>query len=159
MPALAASFGTPHGIRRMFGHGTAAQRYVAPLGRALFALIFIVSAPHLISGAAVDAARQHGVPLPYLAVPAAGIIALLGGLSLAFGYRGRLGAWLLVVFLVPVTMFMHAFWAEGNPATAQMQQIEFLKNAALIGAALAFAYFGAGPVSVDERFAEKWRYR
>jgi putative oxidoreductase len=159
MPTLAGTFGRRPAMRPMFGYSSAAERYMAPLGRVLFTLIFIVSAPHLISGAAVGAARQHGVPLPSLAVPVAGILALVGGLSLAVGYRGRIGAWLLVLFLVPVTMFMHAFWGESNPATVQAQQIEFLKNVALAGAALFFAYFGAGPVSVDEHFAQKWTHR
>jgi putative oxidoreductase len=151
MPTLAAPFARHHRIGPLFGSRTAAQRYIVPLGRILFALIFVLSAPSLISGAAVGAAHQHGVPLPSLAVPLAGLVALAGGLSLALGYHGRIGAWLLVLFLVPVTLYMHAFWGEGHSATAHTEQIEFLKNLALVGAALIVAYFGAGPVSLDER--------
>jgi putative oxidoreductase len=151
VPSLTAPFARHHRIGPLFGAGTSAQRYLAPLGRVLFALIFILSAPHLISGAAVGTAHQHGVPFPSLAVPLAGIIAGIGGLSVALGYHGRIGAWLLVLFLVPVTLTMHAFWAEGTPAAAQTQQIEFLKNLALVGAALFVAYCGSGPVSFDER--------
>jgi len=148
---LTVPFARQHRIGPLFGSSTSARRYLAPLGRLLFALIFILSAPHLISGAAVGAAHQHGVPLPSLAVPVAGVIALIGGLSVALGYHGRIGAGLLVLFLVPVTLYMHAFWAEGSPAAAQMQQIEFLKNLALVGAALFVACVGPGPVSFDER--------
>jgi putative oxidoreductase len=150
MPTLAAPFGR-HRIGPLFGSSATAQRYVVPLGRLLFALIFILSAPTLISGSVIEAAHQHGVPLPSLAVPLAGIIALAGGLSVALGYHGRIGAWLLVLFLVPVTLYMHAFWGASNAAAAHTQQIEFLKNLALIGAALLVAYFGSGPLSLDER--------
>jgi putative oxidoreductase len=90
------------------------------------------------------------VPLASLAVPLAGLIALAGGLSVALGYHGRIGALLLVLFLVPVTLYMHAFWAEAGGA-AQAAQIEFLKNLSLLGAALFLVYFGSGPISLDER--------
>jgi len=135
------------------GHSTG-EHFVVPLGRVLLALIFILSAPHLISGAATAQAQHHGVPLASLAVPLAGILALVGGLSVALGFHARIGASLLVVFLLPVTLFMHAFWSESNPANMQMQQIEFLKNMALLGASLIVAYFGAGPLSADS-----WRRR
>jgi putative oxidoreductase len=149
MPAFATRdrFGLTRGY-------SSAERFVVPLGRMLLALIFIVSAPHLLSGAATAQAQHHGVPLASLAVPLAGILALVGGLSVALGFHARVGAWLLVVFLLPVTLFMHAFWSESNPATVQMQQIEFLKNMALVGGSLIVAYFGAGPLSADA-----WRQR
>ena len=72
-------------------------------------------------------------------VPLSGIIAALGGLSVALGYRARWGAWLLVVFLVPVTFMMHAFWKETDPQAAQMQMANFAKNLSLLGAALFVA--------------------
>jgi len=65
------------------------------------------------------------------------------------GYRARLGAWLLVLFLVPVTVIMHNFWAVTDPMMAQMQLGFFLANVSRIGGALLIAYFGAGPLSLD----------
>ena len=59
----------------------------------------------------------------------------------------RAGARLLVAFLVPVTLAMHAFWAVPDPMMRMMQQAFFMKNLGLLGG----AYFGAGPVSLDER--------
>jgi putative oxidoreductase len=56
---------------------------------------------------------------------------------------------LLVVFLVPVTLWMHDFWNAADPLAAQMDQINFLKNLSLVGGALLIAYFGAGPFSID----------
>ena len=120
-------------------------------GRILFSLIFIVSSFNHFTQGSVAYAAQHGVPMPNLAVPAAGIIALLGGLSIAFGYHARVGALLLILFLIPVTIMMHNFWAIADPAMAQMQQAHFMKNVALIGGCLLIGYFGSGPWSVDSR--------
>ena len=80
-----------------------------------------------------------------------GVIAVLGGLSVALGYRARVGAWLIVVFLVPVTLTMHAFWGVSDPMMAQMQMVMFMKNLSMLGAALLLAYHGAGPISFDRR--------
>jgi len=38
-----------------------------------------------------------------------------------------------------------------DPMMAQMQQAHFLKNVGLLGGALLIAYFGAGPLSLDDR--------
>lgn len=148
---LAGTFGRQHRLGPLFGSSTAAQRILVPVGRLLFALIFILSAPHLLSGAPIVMAQHHGVPLPSLAVPVAGLVALFGGVSVALGYHGRIGALLLVLFLVPVTLYMHAFWAEPAGAAAQAAQFEFMKNLGLLGAALCLTYFGSGPISFDER--------
>jgi len=48
---------------------------------------------------------------------------------------------------------MHAFWAVDDPQQAMMDRIQFMKNVAMLGGALLITYFGAGPVSVDERRA------
>ena len=126
-------------------------RYVVPLGRALFAAIFITAFPGHLSQAYVDYAVQQGVPLASLAVPAAGVLALAGGLSVLLGYRTRIGVWLLVLFLVGVTPMMHNFWAVKDPMMAQLQLAMFMKNLAMLGGALLIAYFGAGPLSLDAR--------
>ncbi|MBN1607622.1 MAG: DoxX family protein [Polyangiaceae bacterium] len=126
-------------------------RYIVPVGRVLFAAIFVVAAFGHFSSQSVAYAASQGVPLPGLAVPLSGVIALVGGASIALGYRARLGAWLIVLFLVPVTFTMHRFWAVGDPMMAQMQQIMFMKNLSMLGAALVLAYTGAGPVSLDAR--------
>jgi putative oxidoreductase len=125
-------------------------RYLVPLGRLLFAAIFISASFGHFSSQTIAYAAHQGVPLAGIAVPISGILALAGGLSILFGYHARIGAWLLVVFLVPVTVMMHNFWAVPDPMMARMQQVMFMKNVSMLGAALLVAYFGAGPISVDE---------
>ena len=133
----------------------AASRVLPIIGRILYSAIFLLSTPNHFSGKAVAYAAAAGVPIPGVLVPLAGILALLGGLSVLLGYRAKLGAWLLVVFLVPVTLWMHRFWGVADPQHAQMQMINFMKNLGLVGGALFVAYFGAGPFSLDARIARQ----
>ena len=75
----------------------------------------------------------------------------VGGLSILLGYRAKIGAWLIVVFLLIVTPLMHNFWGLTHPMMAQVQMIMFLKNVSMLGGALLIAQFGAGPLSLDAR--------
>ncbi len=126
-------------------------RYLVPLGRATFAATFVAFVPGNFTAQGVAWAAQQGVPLPQVLVPLAGLISLAGGLSVILGYRARLGAWLLVLFLVPVTVMMHNFWAIKDPMMAQLQLGFFMGNLSRIGGALLIAHFGAGPLSLDAR--------
>jgi putative oxidoreductase len=65
------------------------------------------------------------------------------------GFQTRIGAWLLVLFLVPVTAMMHNLWTSSDPLTPQIERAMFLKNVTMIGGALVISYFGAGPLSLD----------
>jgi putative oxidoreductase len=67
------------------------------------------------------------------------------------GYHAKIGAWLIVVFLVPVTLTMHNFWTITDPAIRQTQLVMFLNNVSMLGGALLISQFGAGPFSLDER--------
>ena len=124
------------------------SRYLVPLGRLFFVLIFLTTFSHF-QGQTIAYAAQQGVPLASLVVPLSGVIALAGALSVLFGYRAKIGAGLLVLFLVPVTLALHRFWGVSDPMMAQLQRVMFLKNVSMLGGALLIAYFGAGPISVD----------
>jgi putative oxidoreductase len=118
------------------------------LGRILFSFIFVVAVPRHFSQEGIQHAADLGVPMAGLLVPLAGVLALLGGLSVALGYQAKLGAWLLVAFLLPVTLAMHAFWKNADPAAFHTQLAMFVKNLAMLGAALLIAQFGSGPFSL-----------
>ena len=136
--------------RRHQQHGTAVLSKVGLLGRVLYSAIFIMSGPNHFRPEIIAFAAAQGVPLARIAVPLSGIIALLGGLSIALGYRAKLGAWLIVVFLVPVTLMMHRFWGLSDPQTAQLQLGMFMKNLSILGAALIIARVGSGPLSLKQ---------
>lgn len=128
-----------------------AERYVALAGRLLLTAIFLVTPINHFSPQVIGYAAQQGVPAAGLLVPASGLLALAGALSIALGYRARIGAWLLVAFLVPVTVTMHNFWAVSDPMMYQMQLGMFMKNVSMLGGTLLIAHFGAGPLSLDAR--------
>jgi len=134
---------------------TTATGAVVLFGRAFLALIFLMSGPNHFTSQTIEYAAAQGVPFASVAVPLSGIIAIAGGLSILLGYHARLGGWLLVLFLVPVTFMMHAFWQITDPGMAQIQMIMFLKNIAMLGAALLITQFGAGPLSIDARRARR----
>jgi putative oxidoreductase len=100
---------------------------------------------------AVGYASSKGVPLASFLVPFSGVIAIIGGLLIVLGYKAKLGAWVIVAFLIPVTVTMHAFWKETDPNQMQMQISNFLKNISMLGGAFLITWFGAGPLSFDNR--------
>jgi putative oxidoreductase len=117
---------------------------VVLIGRILFVLLFLSSGfGHLRQRAAMSQyAQARGVPAATLAVVASGALLLVGGLMVLVGLWADLGALLLVVFLLPTAVMMHAFWKEQEAQTRQVEQIQFQKNIALAGAALMlFAFF------------------
>ena len=125
------------------------MNYLVLLGRILYSLIFLEAILSNFSASSIAKAADKGMPMSNILVPAAGIMAFAGGLSIVLGYKAKLGAWLIILFLVPVTLMMHNFWAIKDPMMRRMQQIMFMKNLSMLGAALLIAYFGAGPLSID----------
>ncbi|MGH3518834.1 MAG: DoxX family protein [Haloechinothrix sp.] len=118
------------------------------IGRILFAMLFIGSAyGHLAQGPAmVGYTQSRGVPLAKVAVPATGVLILVGGLLVLLGVWPDLGALLLVVFLLPTAVLMHGFWKETDAQNRQLEQVQFMKDTALGGAALMlFAFFASHP--------------
>src|SRR5260370_42572661 len=127
------------------------QGALVVLGRFFFALIFLIAAPNHFTRPTIAFSASQGVPLAAIAVPVSGVLAIAGGLSILLGYRAKLGAWLIVLFLVPVSLMMHKFWTVADPIMAQIQMILFMKNVSMLGGALLISQFGAGPFSLDAR--------
>jgi len=123
---------------------------VALVVRLLFTLIFLMAGLTHFSSQTIGFAASQGVPFASIVVPLAGAMAFLGGLSILLGYRAKLGAWLIVLFLVGVTP-MHRFWGIADPMMRQMQMVMFMKNLAMLGGALLISQLGAGPWSLDSR--------
>jgi putative oxidoreductase len=116
------------------------MRYLVALGRLFYSLIFVVAGFGHFTHQEIAYAAAQGIPIA-------------GGLSILLGFHGKLGAWLLVLFLVPVTLTMHNFWAVKDPMMQQIQMAMFLKNISMLGSALFFTQIGTGPLSLDSRRA------
>jgi putative oxidoreductase len=125
------------------------MKYAVLTGRILFSLVFLMTIMGHFSTESAQYAESKGLPFASVLVPLSGIIAFAGGLSIALGYKAKIGAWLVVLFLLPVTVIMHAFWKETDPMMMQMQMTHFMKNLSMMGGALLIAWWGAGPMSID----------
>jgi putative oxidoreductase len=74
--------------------------------------------------------------------------------SVIIGFRARLGATLLLTFLVLASYYFHPFWKfEGQ--TQQDPMIHFMKNLSMMGAMLFVMANGSGPMSVDSLFHKR----
>jgi putative oxidoreductase len=121
------------------------------LGRLLLCTIFLLAAvgnkiPHFSDVARVM--ESVGMPAPQLMLVGAIVFLLAGSLSVIAGYRARLGAALLLTFLVLASYYFHAFWRLEGQAQ-QEQMIQFMKNLSMMGAMLFIVANGSGPMSLD----------
>lgn len=127
----------------------------ALIGRILIATIFIVSgiSKLLDVGGTAGYMQAAGIPAPHTLAIIAGIVEIAGGASLVLGLLTRLGALGLIVYLVIVTLTMHAFWNfQGAEQGAQL--VNFLKNVAIIGGLFTVMAFGPSRYSIDKKIRE-----
>ncbi len=112
------------------------------IARFLFSLIFLMSGMGHFTQAKTMAeyTKSKKVPAPGLAVFVTGIMLLLGGLSILLGAFVNIGAILLIIFLIPTAFIMHNFWTVKDPMMKQQDQINFMKDLALAGAAFLIWY-------------------
>ena len=115
------------------------------LARILFTLIFFLSGvTHFTDVAGYVALMHASIPFRPFWVIVSGVVELAGaGLVLA-NFRPRLGAWLIVLFLVPVTFTVHGVGIFTAP-DERMQAVQismFLKGLAMTGCALLITQLG-----------------
>lgn len=120
------------------------------IARILFALVFVFSAiGHVTQSAAMaQYASFKGAPGGRTGVIVSGVAMGVGAIMVLLGLFGDLGALLIAATLIPISIFMHAYWKEEDAQAKQGDQVQFNKNLALIGGALAlfllFALEGSG---------------
>jgi uncharacterized membrane protein YphA (DoxX/SURF4 family) len=81
----------------------------------------------------VGYSKSKGTPAPALAVGGSGVVLLLGGASLLFGYHPTAGTVLLVIALLGFSFGIHNFWTVQDPQAKMQDMTHFLKNMGLIG--------------------------
>ncbi len=118
-------------------------------GRFLIALIFLLSGFGKIGGFAQTAGfmAAKGLPMAEVLLVLSIIIEIGAALMLIVGWQARLGAAALFLWMIPVTLVFHNFWA----AAAAQQQFEmamFMKNIAMMGGLLYIMAYGSGRFSV-----------
>ena len=127
------------------------MKFLVLLGRIFYSAIFISSGISHFSSEAIHYAQRYNVPYAEFLVPFSGALAVLGGISILLGYKARLGAWMIILFLIPVTLKMHHFWDIQALGLKVVQQAMFMKNLSMLGAAFLIAYWGAGPYSLSKK--------
>ena len=123
---------------------------IAPLiGRILIGQIFLLSGLNKVFHYAQTAAymESKGLPLIPLLLVLTIIIEIAGALMIILGWRARIAAAVMFLWLVPVTFAMHNFWAA--PDEQRMGQlINFQKNLVIMGTMLYVFAFGPGRYSL-----------
>ena len=128
------------------------MRALHVLGRAIFGGFFVYNGINHLrhSNGMGQYAAAKGVPAAEQAVQATGVMLLAGGLSIMAGLKPRQGLAAVVAFLVPVSLQMHRFWEEPDAQARQMEMTQFMKNMALVGAALTLMHNSEPwPASID----------
>ena len=115
----------------------------------------LLSSPFLYSGvdkgwrwsAAQREVAQSGLPWPTLLHLVTVLVQLGGGFSLLLGIEARLGALLLLLFLIPVTVMYHPFWKRSG-SDIVVEADHFLSNAAIVGGLLVVVALGGGAIGL-----------
>ena len=123
------------------------ERYAPAIGRAMMAVLFLMSGLSKIAapGMTLGYISSTGLPAPQVAIVVAILIEIGGGLLLMLGYRTRPVAIVLSLFVLATAAIFHSNFADQN------QMIHFLKNVAIFGGLLNVAALGAGAFSLDAR--------
>ena len=127
------------------------QGIATVLGRVMIATIFLLSAvgnkiPNFKNVA--DYMKSEGVPLPQLMLVGAVVFLIAGSLSIILGFKARIGAGLLFVFLALASYYFHDFWTLTG-ADRQNQMIQFMKNLSMMGTMVFIMATGSGAMSFD----------
>jgi putative oxidoreductase len=121
------------------------------LGRLLLCTIFFLAGVGNKIPRFSDVAKimeSVGVPAPQFLLAGAIVFLVVGSLSVVVGYKARIGAVLLLTFLVLASYYFHTFWKLEGQAR-QEQMIQFMKNLSMMGAMLFIVANGSGPMSLD----------
>jgi putative oxidoreductase len=121
-----------------------------PLARILISAIFVYSGISQLMhfDATTHVLAAAGIPLATVAAAIATLIDLGGSAMIIIGWKTKLAAAILFIYLIPVTIMFHNFWAA-PPQMHEMQLLNFLKNLGIMGGLLILATRGAGASSVD----------
>lgn len=121
------------------------HRAITLTGRLLFTLIFFLSGvTHFTGSDGYVSLMPESIPFRLFWVWISGVVELVGAAMILFDRSARLGAWLIVLFLIPVTFIVHGY-AMVTADTEQMSAIQlsfFLKGLTMTGSALLISQFG-----------------
>lgn len=118
---------------------------IAVAGRAMFTLIFFLSGvTHFTGMADYVALMPPAIPFRPFWVAISGVVEVVGAALIVSDTRPRLGAWMIALFLIPVTIAVHgtAMVSDPDPRMRAIQLSFFLKGVTMTGAALLITQLG-----------------
>ena len=92
---------------------------------------------------------RHLPMIPVL-LAAAMVIEVGGSICLITGYRAREAAFIMFLYMIPLTLLFHNYWAVTG-MSAGAQETHFRKNLAIMGGLLLLAYAGPGRWSLGKK--------
>lgn len=113
------------------------------LGRIGLSVIFILSGWGKFQDLASTQQYMQAMGVPGVLAPVVGLVELLGGLAVLFGFLTRLAALGLAIFCLLAAFLFH------NQFSESAQMINFLKNIAMAGGFLVLAAHGCGAFGLD----------
>lgn len=125
-------------------------------GRILLSVVFLISGLFKVAGYSqiVSYAAAAHLPAPGVAIALAAVAELGCGLAILAGFKTRIAAWILFLYLIPTSFIFHNFWAVQG-VEQQTQMVNFIKNVAIMGGLLLLSVNGAGAYSADATLAKK----
>lgn len=130
----------------MLANCNAIARFGPLLGRILLSIIFIKAGWGKIGGFEGYAAgmADKGLPFSELLLVLTILIELGGGLLILIGWQARWAALAIFLFIIPVTIIYHPFWADPGEVNS------FFKNLAIMGGMAYIVSHGSGPFSLGK---------
>lgn len=118
------------------------------LGRIFISVIFLSSGIHKILNMAgtKEYMASQGMPLVTFFLIGAIFLEILGGVLVLLGCASRIGALLLIIFLIPTTIIFHPVLTD---------QIQFMKNLAILGGLFVVLAHGSGSIGIDRIWKER----
>jgi putative oxidoreductase len=115
-----------------------------------FYLTAALDAAHGWHGLARQLLVRH-MPLPPLLLMVGLVLAVLGVISLAFGYQARHGAVMLFGLTIVAALVLHDYWHIADPGLRRIEFAIFVRDVAICGGLLLLVGLGPGPFSIDGR--------
>lgn len=126
------------------------MEFVFLLGRIMFGGFFIMNGINHFTQkkGLIQYAQSKHIPSPEIAVSLSGAVLFVSGLSIVLGVFIPIALLGLIVFLFITSFTMHAFWKDTDAASKMSNNINFMKNMALLGACLMMFFIESWPLGL-----------
>lgn len=129
------------------------QSFIILLGRLCFASLFLYLAYYTIANwdASLEMYKEGDIQQPQVVLLVFSLVLVFGGISLLFGWKTRLGAFLLLIVVGMKTAFFHDFWnmQELEPEKLHHHMMIFAMNIGIIGGLFYVLACGSGMCACD----------